>query len=147
MKTFLSILLFFITYNCLSQTDSTESKIANVHPYKFVVSDDFYVLVAENDFPKRMTWRKALDECRKLGEGWHLPTISELSYLQQNDSTHIFSKEDYWTNSSFLFLRGSINFKNGKGYYSSKNNYYRVRAIWHDEAPIKKVKKKKMASS
>ena len=147
MKTILTFLFTLFSVIGFAQSDSTESKVANDHPYKFVVSDDFYLLVAENDFPKRMTWKQALNECRKLGEGWHLPTIGELSYLQQNDSTHIFSKEYYWTNSSFLFFRGSINFKNGKGYYSSKNNYYRVRAIWHGEASIKKVKKKKMASS
>jgi hypothetical protein len=60
--------------------------------------------------------------------------------LQKNDSAHIFSKEFYWTNSALLFLRGSINIKNGKEYFSSKNNLYRVRAIWHADSLDNKKK-------
>jgi hypothetical protein len=137
MKLFLSLLLFFIFFNCSGQIDSI---IVNEKPHKFLVSDDYFILVAEKDFPKKMNWRQAMIECRKLGEGWHLPSLGELSYLQKNDSAHIFSKEFYWTNSALLFLRGSINIKNGKEYFSSKNNLYRVRAIWHADSLDNKKK-------
>jgi len=102
MKLFLSLLLFFIFFNCSGQIDSI---IVNEKPHKFLVSDDYFILVAEKDFPKKMNWRQAMIECRKLGEGWHLPSLGELSYLQKNDSAHIFSKEFYWTNSALLISK------------------------------------------
>jgi hypothetical protein len=35
--------------------------------------------VAENDFEDALVWGDANYECKKLGEGWRLPQISELN--------------------------------------------------------------------
>ena len=40
--------------------------------------------VAENDFEETMVWGDANDACKKLGEGWRLPTLSELNIMYQN---------------------------------------------------------------
>ena len=39
--------------------------------------------VAQNDFPKMMTWYEAKNACAILGEGWRLPTKDELDLLYQ----------------------------------------------------------------
>ena len=46
---------------------------------KTIKIDD--LLVAQNDFPKRMNWNNAY---AKLGKGWRLPTKDELDTLYQN---------------------------------------------------------------
>jgi hypothetical protein len=57
--------------------------------------------VAENDFENEMNWYQAKSACNDLGNGWRLPTKSELE-LMYNE----------------LHLRGKGNFKNS-GYWSS----------------------------
>jgi hypothetical protein len=39
---------------------------------------DFECEVADGDFSEKMTWKQANDYCKKLGNGWRLPSIEEL---------------------------------------------------------------------
>jgi hypothetical protein len=65
--------------------------------------------VAENDFEDAMVWGDANDECKKLGEGWRLPTLSELNIMYQNkDKIGHLTKGVYWGCSSGYIGRGSF---------------------------------------
>jgi len=60
------------------------------------------IQVADNDLKNEMTWNEALTACKILGEGWRLPTISELN--------EIFG---------FIGYKGWGNFRMGDGQYWS----------------------------
>jgi hypothetical protein len=54
--------------------------------------------VAQYDFPKAIKWDVAREVCQKLGEGWRIPTKSELNFLYKNkDKIGGFVKDYYWS--------------------------------------------------
>jgi hypothetical protein len=54
--------------------------------------------VAQNDFPKYMFWAEAVKECTDLGNGWRLPTKSELNLMYLNkDKIGGFASSVYWS--------------------------------------------------
>ena len=54
--------------------------------------------VAQNDFPKYMFWAEAVKECSDLGNGWRLPTKSELNLMYLNkDKIGGFASSVYWS--------------------------------------------------
>ena len=56
--------------------------------------------VAQNDFPKMMYWEAAIKACLKLGEGWRIPTESELKILFLNkDEYPLNMRKAYWSSS------------------------------------------------
>lgn len=56
--------------------------------------------VAQNDFPKMMYWEAAIKACSKLGEGWRIPTESELKILYLNkDEYPLNMRKAYWSSS------------------------------------------------
>src|SRR5690606_35212507 len=40
--------------------------------------------IAGEDFPEKMGWGEAKQECQKMGDGWRLPTIDELFTIYDN---------------------------------------------------------------
>lgn len=40
--------------------------------------------IAGEDFPDKMGWGEAKQECQKMGDGWRLPTIDELFTIYDN---------------------------------------------------------------
>jgi antitoxin component YwqK of YwqJK toxin-antitoxin module len=71
------------------------------------------LLVAQNEFPKKADWKKAILMCSKLGPGWRLPTKEELYILYQNKNIlRNFSKYGYWSSTE-----GIMNGNNGVAYY------------------------------
>ena len=58
--------------------------------------------VAENDFENGMNWSIAKDACKDLGNGWRLPTKSELELIFRE--LHLLGKGNfklnyYWSSS------------------------------------------------
>jgi hypothetical protein len=60
------------------------------------------LLVAQNDFPKTMTYKEAPKACRTLGKGWRLPTKKELDIIYKN-KVRIggLSENYYWSSTKF----------------------------------------------
>jgi len=52
--------------------------------------------IANRDFAYKMTWEQAIEACEKLGSGWRLPTVEELSTIC-TDYYEIFDGTVYWS--------------------------------------------------
>jgi hypothetical protein len=94
------------------------------------------LLVAENDFPDAMTWDDAKKSCRALGQGWRLPTKTELNILYKNRKkigahTSLDVLDSYWSSTVFnLNFAWGQWFSNGlQSEYFSKSTRYSVRAV------------------
>lgn len=88
--------------------------------------------VAQFDFPQKMNWSDARKACAKLGNGWSLPTITELSLLYQNQvKIGGFSNSYYWSSTETGVENAwRHNFGFGmSGYIAYKGNKYFVRAV------------------
>ena len=56
--------------------------------------------VADNDFEEEMTWEQAIEACKNLGDGWRLPTISELEIMYKKlhkKGSGNFKDDWYWS--------------------------------------------------
>ncbi len=93
--------------------------------------------VAQNDFETQMDWNKAMIMCEELGNGWRLPTKSELelmhSELFQKGKGNLKSNY-YWSNIETSSLRAwTLHFgygTNDYGFHKNKTAYVRaVRTI------------------
>ena len=87
--------------------------------------------IAQNDFPNTMTWGDAKKACSNLGEGWRLPTVSELKILYHYKDDYLSNmSKAYWSSSDADYDYAVIPdfyFDNDK---SPKKGYaYSVRAI------------------
>jgi formylglycine-generating enzyme required for sulfatase activity len=81
-----------------------------------------------------MTWYEAVDYAESLGDGWRLPTRSELVNAYDGDVIG-FKKNSYWSSNTYAEstnLAWYVYFHNGNVYYCDKtfNSYVRcVREI------------------
>jgi hypothetical protein len=89
--------------------------------------------VAQNEFPKKMKWDDAKKACEALGEGWRLPTDSELRILYQNKDKIGGSNIGYWSSTEdaederkYIWVQS---FTNGNQYSFPKNYATYVRAV------------------
>jgi hypothetical protein len=87
--------------------------------------------IAQYDFPKTMNWSDAKKACSDLGEGWRLPTMSELKFLFlfKDDSLSNMRKA-YWSSSDLNYdfaVIPDFNFENDKK--PNKKTEYSVRAV------------------
>ena len=87
--------------------------------------------VAQFDFPNRLIWNDAKKACTGLGNGWRLPTKSELDLLYINkDKIGGFADDFYWSSTessnNYAWL---VNFYIGYQDYSDKKYIYNVRAV------------------
>ena len=58
--------------------------------------------VAQYDFPKAMKWDDAREVCKKLGEGWRIPTKSEINLLYKNkNKIGGFVNDYYWSSKEY----------------------------------------------
>jgi hypothetical protein len=87
--------------------------------------------IAENDFPNVMDFEDAKIVCSNLGDGWRLPTKSELNILFQNQKIiGGFTTNSYWSSSTNYFIYvWSQWFYNGDQTNGEKNKRYRARAV------------------
>ena len=85
------------------------------------------------------TWQEAKDYATSLGEGWRLPTITELltlvDYDKNNPACSVFPDcpSEYFWSSSALFgsttRAWDVYFNLGNGSLSDVGNTYRVRCV------------------
>ena len=58
--------------------------------------------IAQYDFPYNTDWVSAKNSCRNMGDGWRLPTRSELNILYQNKiKIGNFKNNNYWSSTVF----------------------------------------------
>ena len=58
--------------------------------------------IAQYDFPKAMKWDIAREVCQKLGEGWRIPTKSELNLIYKNKyKIGGFINDYYWSSTEY----------------------------------------------
>jgi len=76
----------------------------------------------------KLTWDQAQEYCKKfLGEGWRLPTISEMFYLYEDK---IITENFYWSSTETgLSSAWDFSFGGGAALNSSKGNTNYVRAV------------------
>ncbi len=90
--------------------------------------------VAENDFEKILDWFQAKSACGELGNGWRLPTRSELELMYKDlhkKGNGNFKESHYWSSTEyggysawfFSFDDGSANVT------SNKSRALYVRAV------------------
>ena len=77
-----TILALFLFYGCVI---NGSNKIGHIQVYSSDIGD--------------MNWEDANMACKKLGEGWRLPTISELELIDDNDDDlkGFFKNSYYWS--------------------------------------------------
>jgi|Laugresbdmm110sd_1035091.scaffolds.fasta_scaffold05344_3 hypothetical protein len=124
MKKLLIIPMLFMCSMVIGQTYNSDSIIGK--PIRIRNLE-----VAQNDFPKEMTWYDAKKACTDLGNGWRLPTKDELNLLYINkDKIGGFADYYYWSsteyNNSYAWIQ---DFDGGKQYDDYKSDKYYVRAV------------------
>ena len=75
----------------------------------------------------KLTWDQAQEYCKSLGEGWRLPTISEMFYLYEDK---IITENFYWSSTeSGLSNAWYFYFDYGDAYTNNKSFTNYVRAV------------------
>ncbi len=91
------------------------------------------LVIAQRDLPAQMDWNKAKIECAKLGNGWRLPTKTELNTLYKNKVKITgFKNNDYWssTEDDETYSKSWFQlFSDGYQEVAEKNNPFSVRAV------------------
>ena len=90
------------------------------------------IQVATKDLEGVFTWDEAVEEVKKLGEGWRLPTKEEINLMYRHkDEIGGFVENLYWSSTEYEANFAWIqNFNYGDQYYDSKDcTYYYVRAV------------------
>jgi hypothetical protein len=124
MKQVLFILLLFISFQGFSQTKIESFTIGNIKIMKTDLGE--------------MNWFDAKKACEDLGDGWRLPTIKELEYINKSKSFKILklkqSYHDYYWSSTEVddgkYNAWMFRFYIGAAYDSfDKKNMAFVRAV------------------
>jgi hypothetical protein len=122
MKKLLIIPMLFACYMSIGQTDS-----ASIIGKSIIIGN---LVIAQNNFPERMSWFDGQSDCEALGKGWRLPTKDELKILFQNRYKIGCSTTSYWSSTEFNVENAWWQFfLNGSQEYSSKWIYQNVRAV------------------
>jgi hypothetical protein len=100
------------------------------------------LLIAQFDFPGSFDWYEAKQSCNALGEGWRLPTMSELIILYNGRDMYIkgggyspadrgFAGYSYWSSAEKNDVDAwALGFNNGRQSFSySKKGKMSVRAV------------------
>ena len=96
---------------------------------KLVVKRDFNFEIYPDELGK-MTWYEALEKVKELGDGWRMPTITELQLIWESEHKDLFKKESYWSSSEYNSgLAWGFSFYDGNAYDDDKNTYSYVRAV------------------
>ena len=133
MKRVLFIPFLFAFYIGIAQNTNPASIIGN--PIKIG-----NLLVAQNDFPKEMGSNEADKVCKKLGNGWRLPSIDELKLIyklaQKNNAGNFSMNRYYWSGTIYIgkipppYI--SLDFSTGEEDWSDlydPNNFPKTRAV------------------
>ena len=98
------------------------------------------IQIADSDLDNHLNWQMAVNECKKLGNGWRLPTIEEIKLIPynemaKNDSLRVLHNS-YWTSSEtekndFNISPNALKFNFGRKmqFNASKDQFHLVRPI------------------
>jgi hypothetical protein len=135
MKKLLLLPLLFLGYFCIAQTTKPTRIIG-----KSIVLGNLEI--AEYDFSVKLNFYESKLACTSLGDGWRLPTIDELDFINKHQgkikhlknetywsSTEVDLNEPQWSGTEYkapmfkliwfknsLFLRGAVSEPNDKNY-------------------------------
>lgn len=124
MKIFLFLPLLFLCQMVIGQVTYSDSIIGN--PIRIGAID-----VAQNNFPIRMVWKDAKEACTNLGNGWRLPTKSEMKKIYNNkEKIGGFASVTYWSSTELASSSAWIQyFSDGGQGNDIKTNIFYVRAV------------------
>ena len=116
--------LLLITFFCFGQDSASiigkPKKVGNL-------------LVAQNDFKRKMNWEDSKAACDKLGKGWRLPTKDEMLFLFENQEKIIgLTESGYWSSEEYKLNVGfawQTRIQSGEQYFTAKENNGLVRAV------------------
>ena len=63
--------------------------------YELVLKNGNRIQIAQNDFANQCNWLEAKLRCEEIGEGWRLPTISELEEIFERKENFEFANYGY----------------------------------------------------
>lgn len=64
--------------------------------YELALKNGKKIQINQNDFTDQLNWSTAKLKCEEIGEGWRLPTISELREIYGNKEQYNFANYGYW---------------------------------------------------
>lgn len=94
---------------------------------KQIVKENIHFELYPEDAPKEMNWYKAINYCKSLGEGWRLPTITEMFYIYENK--FITEQKCYWSSTEYDDNAWYFDDANRSANYDHKNSKNYVRAV------------------
>lgn len=96
---------------------------------KLVVKREFNFEIHPDEFGE-MSWNEAVEKVKDLGDGWRLPTITELQLIWDSEHNGFFKKEWYWSSSEYYSnLAWILYFYDGYPSFDDKLHNYYVRAV------------------
>lgn len=94
-----------------------------------VLKREIHLEIHPEDFGK-MTWDEAITVVKKLGEGWRLPTITELYIINESNLKKRFNDKEYWSSTEYANnYAWTFNLTAGDANYTTKNDANYVRAV------------------
>lgn len=122
---------FFIPSKYISFKNIINIKFKDMH--ELALKNGIKIQITQNDFTDQLNWSTAKLKCEEIGEGWRLPSISELEEIFENKEQYNFANYGYWTYWSIEELNEeeSLSFSGVEGnittHLKTTNNY--VRAV------------------
>ena len=122
---------FFIPSKYISFKNIINIKFKDMH--ELALKNGIKIQITQNDFTDQLNWSTAKLKCEEIGEGWRLPSISELEGIFENKEQYNFANYGYWTYWSIEELNEeeSLSFSGVEGnittHLKTTNNY--VRAV------------------
>lgn len=122
----ITLIFLFIPLFGLSQKDFIGK------PIRFT-----YVEVAQNDYPKELTYDEAIKITKSVGNGWRLPTKEELLKMYEKREfikgfewgEYYLSNEIYGKNFVYTVEFADGKLDKGWRYFNGNKIYYNVRLI------------------
>jgi len=94
-----------------------------------VLKREIHLEIHPEEFGK-MSWDEATTVVKKLGEGWRLPTITELYIINESNLKHYFNNKEYWSSVEYGNYAAWFFFFNfGSAITYNKFNTFYVRAV------------------
>ena len=101
--------------------------------YELILQNGTSIQIAKNDFSDLCDWSSAKLKCEEIGEGWRLPTISELEEIFENKESFNFANYgfwSYWSGDNFNSEKANaFSGVEGNKIQEFKNENFYVRAV------------------
>ena len=80
---------FFIPSKYISFKNIINIKFKDMH--ELALKNGIKIQITQNDFTDQLNWSTAKLKCEEVGEGWRLPSISELEEIFENKEQYNFA--------------------------------------------------------